>query len=163
MFWPGTEPKTFWCMGPETFWCFEPCSNQLSPVPGPNGASWCWGKMQSPRHAFPTPGLFCFLMTSNFQDGKEGPAVHTPRWLGMTIPAKDASHFYNVAWAPWDQTARLRWKNTSYNRNQKPEIRSGAGELGGTPHVFCVFGQCLKAPRVLGQGILVQMRNLSMV
>lgn len=69
--------------------------------------------------------------------GEEGPAVHTQRWLGMTIPSKDVRNFSHAGGASWNQVAGMRCptgKTQPYNRNQRPEVRSLAGELGRTPH-----------------------------
>lgn len=106
-------------------------------------------------HAFPTPQPL-LLLDDITQGGEEGPAVHTQRWLGMSIPPEDTRNFSHAGGASWNQVAGMRCptgKTQPYKRNQRPEVRSLAGELGGwnsTSLLFVSLSNAWKLPPCFG-------------
>lgn len=84
---------------------------------------------------FPHLSLFCFWMTS-LGWRRRACCSHT-KMVRNDHPSKDVRNFSHAGGASWNQVAGMRCptgKTQPYNRNQRPEVRSLAGELGRTPH-----------------------------
>lgn len=102
----------------------------------------CQDKTQSLGRAGPRLGVFCFLTTSNAQEGPQSD-VHTPGWLGVTLPAQGAGNLPTLDRPPGSRG----WAEIL--RGHRPGGQSSGPELESLPrptHCASMSASSARAP-----------------